>query len=68
MKGKKNDGELWIPSKFRGVSASNIRKTMLCRNWTHYLADIEKFDKGEKTLVELGWIQPFTPLTGENGI
>lgn len=47
--------DVFVPARFCDISASKIRKAMLGRNWTHYLEDVEKFDKGEKTAKELGW-------------
>lgn len=48
--------EFRIPYEYENVSASKIREKMRCRNWSHYIADVQRLDEGKTTLAELGWI------------
>ena len=48
--------EFRISSDYENVSASKIRDKMRCRNWSHYIEDVQKLDEGKTTLAELGWI------------
>ena len=48
--------EFRIPYEYEKVSASKIREKMICRHWSHYIADVKRLDEGKTTLAELGWI------------
>lgn len=48
--------EFRISYDYEKVSASKIREKMECRDWSHYIADVQRLDEGKTTLAELGWI------------
>lgn len=48
--------EFRISYEYENVSASKIREKMRCRDWSHYISDVQRLDNGDVTLAELGWI------------
>ena len=48
--------EFRIPLDYEKVSASKIREKMRCRDWSHYIANVQRLDECKTTLAELGWI------------
>ena len=48
--------EFRIPYEYEKMSASKIREKMRCRDWSHYIYDVQRLDEGKTTLTDLGWI------------